>query len=369
MPNCKRSGCRFNRARDGPAGCNSDTPHRCCICRDPSAFVNLETKQLDAIFGVVRRVVDQNDPTRTQLMWERLSHSPEVVADMEMRLLRPPKKRKRQRSISSSSSGSDSSSRSSSSSSSSASGVTPSTVGTDAASDVVAIVAAAAPAADSASDVVAIVAAAAPAAVVDAPSSDVIPAREVIRINTVHQLVGVALDQERSPWCTEHAMAVAASASIFGRYALVCPAQKFLDIWLQKRVPRRQWPSDFCSELEPFSFRQGDEVYTVRVAARLLSDVITACEHIRRSAGYWHIVVVSRHGASTHSMAAVTMNFNGQIVCANSHGGRMAKVTLDRNAFVCAYVVSCEVRETISALTSTPVANPPEDSDWDRLVV
>jgi hypothetical protein len=301
---------------------------------------------VNSLFGIVRRVVGQGDPSLTQLLWDRLAHSPQLIAQMEVRLRGPPAPEKRKRNCNSSSSSNSSSHSSSASDPAEAS----STVIADAASDA------------------AIVAAVTPAAVADAPSTDAASARRIIRHHPVHLLVGVALDQERSPWCTEHAMAVAASASLFGRYALICAASNLLNIWLQERVPTQQWPSDFCRELEHFKFRQGDVVYTVRVTARLLSDAVMACEHIRRSAGYWHIVVVSRHGDYTHSMAAIRVNFSGQIVCANSYGGRMAKVAVEKNAYVCSYLVACEVQKTTSAVTGSPVAKPPEDPDWARLM-
>jgi hypothetical protein len=102
MPLCKRSGCRFGRA-GGPAGCSAKQ-HHCSVCKDASAFINYREAQVNSLFGIVRRVVGQGDPSLTQLLWDRLAHSPQLIAQMEVRLRGPPAPEKRKRNCNSSSS-------------------------------------------------------------------------------------------------------------------------------------------------------------------------------------------------------------------------------------------------------------------------
>ena len=372
MPDCEEPGCRFSRA-GGPAGCNSVKPYRCSVCRDASAFSSLDPRQKAALWGVVRRVANKGDATLIDLLWGRLAHSPLLVTEFKERINPTPRDApslKRKGSDIEKDDGSSSSSDDSSdnSSESSAKGEAPpqqamtSAVGASIQpnSDTTATIDATAAEPDAAAKVADV----APASVASVP-----PDRKHVRHHAVHQLVGVVLDQAKSPWCTEHAMAMAASSSLYGKYGFVLPATDLLKIWLQMRVPTQQWPCDFCKTLQPFTFRHGEGVYTCIASARLVSDMAMALQHVRRSAGYWHIVIVCRaSGYHTHSMVAIRMTHSGKIDCANSHGTRQVKVPVAPDTFVCSYVVSCEVVKATAAMTGDVLPVPRADADWERLM-
>jgi hypothetical protein len=352
MPDCKRSGCCFARSGSGRrAGCSSGKTF-CAVCRDASEFIGfpLEGPRFIALFKILKICI-QNQ--KQELFYDRLSHSPQLVAALKAAhakgtTVSAESKRRRVSHTAvaaspKSSSNSDSSSSDGGTEADEPAGATPT-----------------------------------PSPSVQAPApvtSTSLPRQtQRVAIHRVHQMAVDVLDQAESPWCTEHAMALGANMSLFGRYGLVCAASKFLDIWLNQRIPSRQWPCEFASELKPFPFRHGDGVHQVVIRATRIPDHATACRRIRRSTGYWHIIVVAEFGTppelSRHSMTAIRMSAlsTGTIVCANSHGTREPRVGVAMSQYVCAYVVQCEVVATTSARTGLPVENPFEDPDWAALM-